>query len=446
MTRLTIYLILINIVSLLIFTLTPAAARLFYIRKKLHLFPLLLTVAGGGIGILISALFTRKTSGIRRKERFLISFLTLIELLILLIVGSFFIPDPHSPRYRVQQQLKKLQALDNDTLEAFIQFENMTVTGTASVPVSSGSAMKAASAFFHDFHWKIRSQRIMEDTAVVQVQIRGIDAHALAMDLAREITSDAASAFASSVDESTKEHPQLPGDYYAIMNDLLKENKYGTVSSEVTFHLTLTETPAEDPLGHWEITVDDELLDGLMGGFISLLGTPDLLSPQDVLTIYLDELKEMTSGDWKTYLGTSDIFSLYSAEYSSVADDLYFNALADHFSYEIHSDQTDTADLRTVPVTITSLDMNAILADYHSRLIAYAGTIEASAADNAGRSEEAAKLLTEAIVDGSDKTTSFDLRIAMENNGIAWRPIITEEFTDALLGGLKTAMEAFTSS
>ena len=81
------------------------------------------------------------------------------------------------------------------------------------------------------------------------------------------------------------------------MNQLLKNNEYDSAETNCSIPLVNT---GSDKKEKWEIQCTNSLENELVGGLIADLADPDILSPENTLTVYLDtleklDLKEMSS-------------------------------------------------------------------------------------------------------------------------------------------------------
>ena len=87
------------------------------------------------------------------------------------------------------------------------------------------------------------------------------------------------------------------------------------------------------------------------------MNDPMLLSPKEVLTIYLNELSHLSAEGWREYLKMDDIFATNSEEYASAVDQTYSEKIAEYFSYTIESCTMD-GDTAIAKLTITSINMH----------------------------------------------------------------------------------------
>ena len=70
-------------------------------------------------------------------------------------------------------------------------------------------------------------------------------------------------------------------------------------------------------------SIKEELQDEIVGGFGTNLTDPDLLEPDEVLSLYLEKYGELDADGWMQYLGMDDFFATGSTSYASKLDRLY---------------------------------------------------------------------------------------------------------------------------
>ena len=92
--------------------------------------------------------------------------------------------------------------------------------------------------------------------------------------------------------------------------------------------------------------------------------------------------------------------------------------------------------------TVTSIDMAAVLEAFRKRLIEYAGTVESLTDDSAAMTEAAASCLTEALRKDA-RSADYPVTIHLSNDGSCWQVTDISGFTDALMGNISKASDAF---
>lgn len=421
------YIIIINLAGFLLMGIDKLRAR----RRKWRIPErtiFIIALLYGSIGVFIGMyLFRHKT----RKLRFSIGIpaIMVIQLLILGFIYLWNKQEMERPSQAVQQELELIRKLDENTIFSFVSYENLMNSNLSSGEIDS-YATEAVDLFFENFTYSIHNEEISGNEATVTVQITNIDAKALARDLCTEILRDSVDIYPEDDTDSTT------GDYYRLLRDTLSSNTYDTVVTTAYFHLQ-----KENNL--WVILSDGELEDELVGGFISYMNDPYILSATETLTIHLDALKDLSADQWMDYLEIEDIFATYNTEYYSLIDEEYIRQLTDAFDYEILRCTEDGSAAEAV-VRVTSVDMTSVLEVYKDALLEYADTTQSIRDSDVTFSNETSRMLLEALQENT-KTTSTDVTISFSNNGSVWEVYFDSDFTNALMGDINAAIEAFAS-
>ena len=167
-----------------------------------------------------------------------------------------------------------------------------------------------------------------------------------------------------------------------------------------------------------------------------------LVTPEEIINVVMEGLKEKSPDQWKSYLNMHDIFATYSKDYEKV-DHALAEQLSKCISYKILSVQEDQAEKSaTATLSITSLDMKRVLKHYQDLLIHYAATSKSLRASSSELADETAALLAQALTENTD-TTDTEVTIHFTNNGSSWEIQLNEDFTNALLGNAGAAIQAF---
>lgn len=377
----------------------------------------------GSIGILTGMyVFRHKT----RHLSFRLGIPAILALQLLLAGLLFFWNERRlgQPSLAVEQELSRIEELDDATIQSFVSYENLT--NSHIVSGSPGDeATKAVSLFFKHFQYHIHNEQIDGDTAEVSATLTNIDMHALAQDLCREILKRAVAV--SSVSMTT-------ADYYQLLCDTLSQNSYDEVVTTAWFHLARQEQG-------WTILVDDELEDALVGGFITCMNDPYILSAKTVLGLHLDALTSLDGAGWKNYLNLNDVFSTCNETYAAQIDDTFAALLADSYGWEILTCHED-GDQAEAAIRITGPDMAATLQTYKESLLSYAATAKSIRDSQSEQSDETSRLLLEALKNTAGTHTT-DLSLSFSNNGQTWEISFDEAFTNALMGDLSAALTEF---
>lgn len=422
------YIVLINMTGLILMGMDKLKARRRRFRipeRTLFIIALLF----GSIGIFVGMyIFHHKT----KKPRFYIGIPAIMAAQILL-TGAIYLWNKvqmERPAQAVQQELDLIRKLDEDTISSFISYENLMNSRLTSGEIGA-DATQAVDLFFENFTYTIKTEEITGEEATVTVQISNIDAKELARDLCREILKDSVEIYPEDSGETTT------ADYYRLLRDMLSSNTYDIVVTDAIFHLQ-----KENKV--WVILSDENLEDELVGGFISYMNDPYILTAKESLEIHLDALKSLTAEEWMDYLEIEDVFATYNSEYYSLIDEEFISQLADALDFEILR-CTEDGSTATADVRVTSVDMTSVLAVYKEALLAYAGTTQSIRDNSTAFSNETSRMLLEALQKNTD-TASTDVTLTFSNNGTTWEVYFDSDFTNALMGNINAAIETFTSS
>lgn len=331
--------------------------------------------------------------------------------------------DP-KPVKLVKSELNQVQKLDENTIQSFISYKDMVHDGIDSA--ADSDAAEAVQLFFKNFSYRVLSSSIANDSATVNVEIQNIDAQALAKDLCLELIAKTSSP-------NLEEDDSSKSSYFTLLRDILAENDYELVKTTAHFNLVNTD-------GEWSIRNDDTLKDAIVGGFLSYLQDPCLVTPEEITGKVFENLKEQTPEEWVSYLGMCDIFSTYSSLYEKV-DLALATQISKCFSYRIQK-VTEQEDTASASIQITSLDMEAVLDEYLEKLWDYASTTEAVRATDTELADKTASLLTECL-NSNTKTCTKTIEIEFTNNGTTWEMQLNNDFTNALLGNMNEAVKKF---
>jgi uncharacterized membrane protein YsdA (DUF1294 family) len=423
-TLLIIYIIAINLIGFFIMGIDKRRAR----RRKWRVAEktlFLIAALFGSVGILTGMyVFRHKTK--HRSFTIGIPAILAAQLLLIGLLFSWNIRRMNSPSQAVENELALIQELDSDTIHDFIFYENLMNSHLSSGTIDEDTA-EAVRLFFQNFKYTIQNEQIEGDTAIVSVNITNLDMHALAQDLCRKILRESAAIYPESTSTTTS-------DYYALLRDTLSENTYETVVTTAYFHLQKEESG-------WVIQSDETLEDELVSGFLSYMNDPDLLPVSEIVSIHLDALKDLSADQWDEYLSIDDVFATYNTDYASQIDEAYVAQLADAFDYEIIKCTVD-GDSADVVLRIWSIDMTNVLTIYKKSLLSYASSSKSIRDDEGTFSNETSRLLLEALQENTE-TSASDVDLTFHSNGTVWEIYFGEDFTNALMGDMKGAIETF---
>ncbi len=419
------YIIILNLAGLALMGIDKRRAikgRFRIPEKNLFLTALL----GGSIGSWIGMyLFHHKT----RKPRFSIGMPVILALQLLLaaFLSVFCQNRVQGPSATVEKELSLIQNLDETGIQSFISYETIRNQNFASSETGP-EASQAVELFFKNFEYQILSEKTEGDQAVVTAKITNLDARALAHDLGLALT-------AQSLDlGQSLQSPQSFNDFFLLLKNTLQSHSYRLASSNACFHL-------KKEGEQWVIQPDESLQDELVGGFLSAINDPYLLEPQEVLSIHLEEFASLSGEEWIRYLNINDLFSTNSPAYHEKLDQLFMDKIAEYFSYAIDSCQTEGTSA-LAQVTITSIDMSAVLDTYKEKLLNYASTAESITADETSLADASAKYLMEALEESASPASTV-ITVTLFNDGHNWQLDISPELTNAFLGNFDKALAEF---
>ena len=328
-------------------------------------------------------------------------------------------------------ELELLKNLDSETTLKYIAYQEL-FPDTSENAALSDEVEEVFSLFFQDFAYKILDIHVdkSRQSATANVRLCTLDAKSLAQDytasrLKNMILSDTHS---KDVPDST----DSLADRYLLLNHLLKTHSYDTV--ERNCEILLRKSSA----GHntWEIKRTLTLENDLVGGLISYLSDPDILSPEDTLAVYLDTLKKMNEEEMSDFLGVESLLNTTDPDKNSIALALV-EQVHKNFNYEITGSTTQGYSA-TVETQITSFDSDSILAAYQEELDTYLSSTDAVIDGSEKRALYSMQLLLKNIEENQNTHTSKAV-FHLVNNGISWTlDNASEELGNAIFSTLTT--------
>lgn len=316
----------------------------------------------------------------------------------------------------LQTELSLLKNPDTRTIQKYISYKELFPNATQNTELSE-NINEVFSLFFQNFDYRILDIQVDEEqkNATASVKLTTIDAQALAKDFAVALLktqiTEATQARSGSVKDSSL---SLEG-HYLILNDLLKNNTYDSVTSECTVQLVNKGSSKRE---HWEIQHSYSLENELVGNLIVYLSDPDILSPEDTLSIYLDTLKQMDLTQISSYLGVVSIMNTSDAAKNSIAEALITQIHA-NFDYKIKNCSRNGYN-STIVATITTFDSDTILENYQHRLSEYLNSAEAVIDGSARRYDKSLEFLLDSITENTTIRTT-DVHFVLINDGVSWK-------------------------
>lgn len=312
----------------------------------------------------------------------------------------------------VTKELDLLKNLDSATTQKYISYQELFPDATDSSDLSP-KIKEVFSLFFEDFNYKILEIRPDTETQTADVTIRltTIDSRTLARDFKKSFLQQAILHSAdTSHEEDEPEVSSLEG-HYLLLNQLLKENTYKPTETNCTMHLTYADE-------QWRITRNQTLENQLVGGLLTYLSDPELLTSEETLDIYLKTIKTMDTDTLADYFGISSLLHTDDPARDQLAQAL-LEQVHEHFDYRIDSAETD-GYTSSIHVTLITFDRDSFMEQYQKELAEYMSTADAVIDGEAGRINKSHSLLLNAIQNNQDCKES-EITLSMSNDGYSWK-------------------------
>ena len=316
----------------------------------------------------------------------------------------------------VKNELDQLKNLNSETTQKYIPYKELFPDATENTNLSD-EINEVFSLFFQKFDYEILDVSVdaANNSATTSVKLTTIDAQALAKDFAAELLrtriTEAAQAQTGSIKDSSKSLEA----HYLILNQLLKNKEYDSAETNCSIPLVNT---GSDKKEKWEIQCTNSLENELVGGLIADLADPDILSPEDTLTVYLDTLEKLDLKEMSSYLGVVNIMNTDDPAKNSIAAALV-EQVRKNFKYIIKS-SSENGYNATVTTEITTFDSDSILSDYQSRLDDYLASADAVIDGSQKRYEKSLEFLLDSI-NNNTATTVNDVDFVLINDGVSWK-------------------------
>ena len=315
----------------------------------------------------------------------------------------------------ISNELNLLKNLDSDTTQKYVFYKELFPDATKETGLSK-EVKEVFSLFFQDFDYQILDIDVNEDKkeATAKIKLTTIDAQSLASDYAEASLKAAILKAASSDSDDTEQKTDSLEERYLILDDLLKQNHYGTVEKECTINLTDKGTSTQE----WEIIRTHSLENDLVGGLMTYLSDSDLMTPEKTLTVYLDTLKTMDVDQMGNYLGLESLLNTSDSAKNSIA-----SALVDqvHKTLDYKITNCDIQSYKaTVDTEITTFDSASIISKYQEDLDDYLSSADAVIDGSSKRYEHSLELLLNCIENNTDTVTST-VTFHLVNDGASWK-------------------------
>ena len=310
-------------------------------------------------------------------------------------------------------ELDLLKNLDGDTAMKYISYKELFPDATDNTELSD-KIKDVFLLFFQNFDYKILDIHVdqEEKTAVASLELSTTDAETLAKDFRKSHLESEILLAADA--ENTKADIYSLEERYLLLNDLLTSHEYETVKRDCT--IELRNVGAEE--SQWEIVQTYSLENDLVGGLITYLSDPDILSPEDTLKVYLNTLKKMDTQEMCNYLGVSSLLNTDDDIKNEIAAALT-EQVHKNFDYEIAECTTD-GYLSSIEAELTTFDSDAIMDSYQKEFNAYLSEVDAVLDGPEIRYEKSCQMLLAHIRENTAVTTAT-VTFTLENDGASWK-------------------------
>lgn len=316
----------------------------------------------------------------------------------------------------ITSELDHLKDLDTKTAQKYISYKELFPDATENTQLSD-EVKEVFSLFFQKFDYQILDIRVDKEkaTAKASLTLTTVDAKPLAEDFAAQLLKTKITEAAQTQSGNAKDSSRSLEGHYLILNQLLSTGAYGTAKTNCTIQLVNRGDKENET---WEIKRSHSLENDLVGGLISYLSDPDILSPENTLSVYLDTLKKMDLQEMSCYLGVINIMNTSDDSKNQIAEALV-EQVHKNFNYDIKSSSVSGYNA-TVLTKIITFDSDSILAAYQSKLDEYLTSADAVIDGSEMRYEKSLKFLLETIKDNT-ATTSSDVEFVLINDGVSWK-------------------------
>ena len=364
--------------------------------------------------------------------KYLLAFLLVALASAALVLSGSSQPEKKLVEKAITNDLDLLKNLDSETTLDYISYRELFPDAADNTELSN-EVTEVFSLFFRNFDYEIRNITIDQDhtTASADLKLTTLDADTLARDfMAAQLKNEIMDA----AQQSTEEKPASLEQRYLTLHSLLKNNTYRTVQEDSTITL-VNKGSSQSP--DWQIKHTDTLENELVGGLITYLSDPDLLSPEFTLDIYLKTLQEMDVEEMSNYLGLESILNTSDSAKNAIA-----SALVQQFHQNFNYQVTDTAISgyrAQVDTELTTFDSDSIISHYEDELNTYLSSADAVIDGVQKRYNRSHQLLLDSIENNED-TTTVKASFHLVNDGVSWKlENGSAELGNAIFGTLTTS-------
>lgn len=364
----------------------------------------------------------------------LVIFIPILLIILTTVIAGCTRKDKTEVKNIITSELDLLKNLDSETVQKYISYKELFPDATDSTELSD-EIEEVFSLFFRDFDYKILDIDVdkTKKNATASLRLSTIDARTLAEDFAASLLKseilEAATPSSNTGDSSASLE-----DHYLLLNHLLKTKEYDISETNCTIYLHAIENGKKEA---WEIKRTHSLEDDLVGGLMTCLSDPDILSPEDTLTVYLNTLKKMDLDEMSSYLGVVSIMNTSDTAKSSIASALV-EQIRKNFNYTIKDSRIDGYHA-VVSTEITTFDSDAILSEYESKLSDYLASPDAVIDGSQKRYQKSLDFLLSCI-ENNEETVTADVDFSLNNDGASWKlKNAGVSLGDAIFGTLSTS-------
>ena len=356
----------------------------------------------------------------------------LVIILAIMAFGCF-----HSEKRAVKKAIKNdldlLKNLDSDTASKYFSYKEL-FPDIKDDQKQSNEIKDVFPLFFQNFDYKILDVDVDKDkqTASASLRLATLDANALAKDFtAAKLQREIQSAANMENDQDSKSSSLSLTDLYLIMKELLASDDYDSIERNCTIELAMNDHNA------WEIKRTYALENDLVGGLMTYLSDPDILSPEDTLTVYLDSLTEMNTEEMSSFLGVESILNTSDTTRNAIASALV-TQVHNTFNYDF-KDSKINGYQAVVTTKITTFDSEAILTSYQKKLNEYLASPDAVIDGLEKRLDKSYDMLLDGIT-ANTATKTADASLCLINDGVSWKLDDSNgELGNAIFGTLTTS-------
>ena len=311
----------------------------------------------------------------------------------------------------ISAELEPLKGLNSEDAFSYLTQGDLFKDSSFSPDEKPSEEVKDVfSLFFKNFDYEILSVNVSEDgkTAKANVRLTTIDAESLSRDFAssalREAVESAAHNGSGSSSMSTEER-------YLLLNHLLKTGSYSSLESDCTVTLTEGENG-------WAVNHTSQLENQLVGGLVSWLSDPYILTPEETLGIYMNTIRKMSVSDLSSYLGITNLSSQSGDDLNRIYQAM-LEQVHDHFNYEILGSNVNGSSAE-VQCRITTFDSDAVMEAYNTKMDEYLATPDAVIEGADARLSYSRDTLLSCLK-GNTAVVEKDCTFRMKNDGVSWK-------------------------